>query len=106
MASALEALDFPTDDDWRRLEQARACRLFAPPALRLTPAAPLQVREKELSNRVRRATPRRAPTPAVPVEAETAPAPAAPAPALRRRSRPTQEEVCALRCLPLGRVGR
>ena len=25
MASALEALDFPTDDDWRRLEQVRVC---------------------------------------------------------------------------------
>lgn len=29
MASALEALDFPTDDDWRRLEQVRVCGVAA-----------------------------------------------------------------------------
>jgi hypothetical protein len=29
LASALEAFDFPTDDDWRRLEQARAARARA-----------------------------------------------------------------------------
>ena len=92
MASALEALDFPTDDDWRRLEQARACRATATPTPRLTAAALPQVREKELSNRVRRATPRRASPPPAADEPEEAAAPAAPAPARQSRNRASQEE--------------
>jgi hypothetical protein len=92
MASALEALDFPTDDDWRRLEQARACRAAAAPEPRLTAATPPQVREKELSNRVRRATPRRASPSPVADELEEAAAPAAPAPARQSRNRASQEE--------------